>query len=133
MIGRRTTPALRLLTGLVGAILLTACSDEGPEGPGTLRATLSGPAPMGAVVVELTGPGISGIRGSGTRVFSGEVGSEGTTHRVVVVGESPGRLAFDIDVADLGDRPRVTVLEAVDGANEPFPALGQIDVDLDPR
>lgn len=116
------------LVALLGAFLLVGCGDDGPSGPGTVRAIVEAPTPMGGAIVELRGSGISGIRGAGTTVFSSAVGSDGSVHRVVVVRESSGSLSFDFDLSDVGTLPRGTVVEAVDGSDDPLPTLGGIDV-----
>ncbi|RMH12659.1 MAG: hypothetical protein D6701_13250 [Gemmatimonadetes bacterium] len=107
------------LLGVAAALLVAAaCGDGGPSGPGNLEASVDGGSlALGAAVIQVTGQGITGFGGAGgTRVFSNQTGP--TTHRVVVVGQTPGRLNFTIAVEDRGaGLPTLAVVEAVDGAN----------------
>lgn len=117
-----------LLTALCGVtITVSACSD-GPQGPATLAATVHGPTPVGAVVLEVRARGITGFEGSAaTRVF--DASPEPDVYRLVVVGETAGELPFGIGVEDRGgEAPSVTVVSAVDGQNRPITALSGYSV-----
>lgn len=121
---------------LVCAVLvLAACADD-PSGPGTYDARVrSSTVTPGAVVLELTGIGVEGIRGEGgTTVFWNRTsGTEGgsETFRVVLVKEIPGELNFSVDVSDL-DNPAPTgvVVSAVHGNNAVAEDLNSFSVEL---
>lgn len=123
MSGRRRAPfrASRIrgvavaLLAAAGLLAAAAC-DSGPSGPGTLTAFASGPD-IGGAVLQVEGSGIRGFdaRGS-TRLYSGAVAGQAGTHRVIVVTPTPGEMAFDIEVDDLGlADPVVTVVSAANG------------------
>ena len=99
----------RAVLSLAVASLLAAC-DSGPSGPGTLSATVSGPTPLGAVVLEVTGLGVTGFVGQGdTRVYGAEVSAVEGKHRVVAV-SAVGTVRVGIQVLDLGAEPPVVVV-----------------------
>lgn len=129
-------------TGMVfalAAVLAAACGDEGPSGPGTLRATVVPPEARdeGAAVLELRSEVLTGLRAAGgTRIFhaplppaggddaggGGDAGVEPV--RVVVVHPGGGALELLVEVSDLGaPRPRATVETLVDASNELRPAV----------
>jgi hypothetical protein len=118
------------LTGLSFLALLTfvtAC-DSGPKGPGFLDATLQGPVPLGAAVVEVTGAGVIGFEGAGTTHVISRPSGEGV-HRVVLIGEAAGDLRFRVQVDEVRDAtPSATVLSAADGANQPLTSLQPFQV-----
>lgn len=104
--------------GLTVALLLAACGDSGPSGPGALQATMdSGGVPVGAVVLTVNGVGVTGFSSQGTtRVFANRLAED--LHRLVVVSGTPGSASFLINVEDLGATfPAITVLEGVTGDN----------------
>ncbi len=120
-----------LVFGLSAALLVAACGDGGPSGPGSLQATVeSGSIPVGAVVLTVEGMGITGFSPQGTtRVFSNRLSA--TTHRVVVVGGAPGSLPFLIIVEDVGaTMPSVTVIEAVSGNDQGIADVSGITVSV---
>ena len=124
----RTSLVAVLATGL----LFSAC-DSGPKGPGDLTGRLrSGPIPVGAIVLEFTGNGITGFSGSGaTQVFSAERGAG--VFRVVLVTPTPGEMAFRVSVEDLeAPFPTVTAVEAVGGDNGAIANLTGITVEVKP-
>ena len=115
----------------VAAVMLLNACDWGPKGPGQLSGVLrSGSIPLGAVVLEITGPGIEGFSGSGqTRLFHAE--PEPGVHRIVLLTSSPGQFDFSMAVEDVrAPMPAVTPLEAVDGGNEPVVDLTGIFVNI---
>ena len=120
--GEASRVSLRsVCTGVLalGALALGACSDDGPDGPGPLSATISGPT-MGAAIVEVTGSGITGFEGAGSAHVVDASTAPGV-YRVIVVGETPGSLSFDILVEDRSAAlPTGFVISAVDGSNLPF-------------
>ena len=112
---------------VLGALALAACE---PSGPGELTATVQTPRPTGALVVELTGAGITGFEGAGdVRTFSGPMDAAADTQRVVVVSVSGQRIRFRVQVRDLADpAPTAVVLSAVDTDDDPIEALGGYSV-----
>ncbi len=105
-------PAAMLL--LLAAFGLQGCGDSGPQGPGALSAVVeSQGASVGAVVLSVSGPGVTGFQEVGsTRLFTSG------TQRVVLVGAGTGPLQFNILVNDrAASPPTVGVVEAVDVAN----------------
>lgn len=120
-----------IVLGLSTALLVSACGDGGPSGPGSLQATVeSGSIPVGAVVLSVEGTGVTGFSPQGSsRVFSNRLGA--TAHRVVVVGGTPGSTPFLINVEDVGATfPAVTVLEAVSGDNQEITDVSGISVSV---
>jgi hypothetical protein len=117
----------RALLLLLVVLALAACE---PSGPGELTATVRTPRPTGALVVELTGVGITGFDGAGdVRTFSGPVDAVVDTQRVVVVSVSGLRIRFRVQVRDLADPPpTAVVVSAVDQENDPIDALGGYSV-----
>jgi hypothetical protein len=102
---------------LTSLLLVSAC-DFGPKGPGQLTGRLrSGPIPVGAIVLEFTGSGITGFSGSGeTRLFFAE--SDPGVFQVVMVTPTPGDMSFRISVQDVeAPFPTVTAVQAVGGDN----------------
>lgn len=113
------------------ALLVSGCGDSGPSGPGSLQATVeSGSIRVGAVVLTIEGMGITGFSPQGTtRVFSNRLSA--TTHRVVVVGGTPGGVPFLINVEDVGATlPAVTVIEAVSGKDRGIADISGISVSV---
>ena len=114
----------RFLAGL-SALLLAAC-DLGPSGPGTVTGSVTGSASVGAVVLDVTWPGVVGIEGRGsTQVYSAAVTGSPERYRVVLVSPSGGDLPFAITVDDAYlESPVVTVVEAVGTDNLPLLVTG---------
>lgn len=105
------TTRVRGLVLFAAAVLAAGCGDAGPEsGPGTLTATVVSPnGAEGAAVVEVFGPGITGVESLDGRAFSER---RGDTVRVVVVREDgAGTLRFILSVADTTQHFGGTVLE----------------------
>lgn len=121
----RSLGAVALLAGL-----LAAGCDSGPEGPGFLTARIEGPTPLGAAVVEVTGAGVTGFEGAqSTHVIPRETGVG--VHRVVLIGETPGELVFQVGVQDVRAAPPVaTVLSAADAQNQPLSSLQAFQVQI---
>jgi hypothetical protein len=119
---RRLGVALLLATSF-----LSAC-DSGPKGPGFLSATVEGPVPLGAAIVEVHGEGVVGFEGAGgTHVFSAP--TEPGVHRVVLVGETPGDLRFRVQVREVrDDLPSATVMSAAGGDNIPLATVQAFQV-----
>ena len=120
----------RLVALMAVALTLSAC-DWGPRGQGQLRGIVtSGASPVGAIVLEVSGPGIQGFTEAGqTRVFFAEL--ETDLYRVVLVAGDPDRIRFRVAMDDVR-RPALTVVtvEAVDDSNTPITDLGGITVEL---
>ena len=111
---------------LGGALALAAC-DSGPEGPGVLAARVTSSQPLGAVVLEFTGGGITGFEARGTtRVFASVDSTADRKHRVILVGpagatEIPFGIAFKDRAVDM---PPVVALSAASPANVTVSAAG---------
>ena len=112
---------MRRLVGicaLVAATALQGC-DSGPKGPGPLTVVVeSQGAEVGALVVRVTGPGVTGFEEVGsTRLFSATTAVP-NERRVVLVGSGQGAIRFSILVTDRGDAvPVVSVVQAVNVSN----------------
>jgi hypothetical protein len=123
----------RALTSVAALALagLSAC-DSGPDGPGTVSGTVTGPADLGAVVLDVIWAGVQGFEGHGsTQVYSAAVEGEPKHHRVILVGPTGGSLSFGILVDDVYlEGPVVTVVEAVATDNLPR-SVGNIRVLLE--
>ena len=76
---------------------------------------MTGPADLGAVVLDVVWAGVQGFEGQGsTQVYSAQLTAEKDRHRVILVGPAGGDLSFGILVDDLYlEGPLVTVVEAV--------------------
>lgn len=127
---RRTWRTVLLLSGL----LVTACGGDGggPVGPGTFTGLVkSGPIPVGAIVLQVSGQGIDGFSAlGGQRLFHSQV--QPGVHRVVLVGSTPGDFTFSVRVQDVGGPvPAITVVEAVGGDNVPIVDLTGIDAKIE--
>ena len=114
----------RILAGL-NVLVLAAC-DLGPSGPGTVAGSVTGDATLGAVVLDVTWPGVVGFEGRGsTQVYSAAVAGPADRYRVVLVSPSGGDLPFAIAVDDAYlESPVVTVVEAVGTDNLPLSVGG---------
>lgn len=128
---RNAAPRWRTLAlALLAPLALAACGDDGPSGPGILEATVTPPEglALGAAALQISGEGIQGIREAGdTRLFVSSVGA--TDYRVVLVDPTPGELAFDVEVDDVGAAPpSATLTSAADGDNQPVMQLGEVRV-----
>ncbi len=121
---------VRLVTVVGVALALNTC-DWGPRGHGQLSGIVtSGATPVGAIVLEISGPGIQDFTETGqTRVFFAEL--ETDVYRVVLVARDPGRIRFRVAMDDVR-RPALTVVtvEAVDDSNAAITDLGGITVEL---
>jgi hypothetical protein len=112
------------------SLALGAC-DWGPRGPGQLRGiVLSDVSPVGAIVLEVSGPGVQGFSEAGqTRVFFAEPQTD--VYRVVLVAADPDRIRFRVDMDDVRSPMLTTVVvEAVDDSNAPITDLSGITVEL---
>ena len=121
---------LRLVASMAVALALGAC-DWGPRGPGQLRAfVVPGVSPVGAIVLEVRGPGVQGFSEAGqTRVFFAEPQTD--VYRVVLVAADPGRIRFRVDMDDVrSPELAAIVIEAVDENNAPLIDLGGITVEF---
>ena len=121
---------VRLVTVVGVALALSAC-DWGPRGHGQLSGIVtSGAIPVGAIVLEISGPGVQGFSDSGqTRVFFAE--PETDMYQVVLVTSNPDQIRFQVAVDDVRSPPlTVVVVEAVDDNNAAITDLTGIAVDL---
>ena len=121
---------LRLVTVMAVTLALGAC-DWGPRGPGELRGVVtSGTVRVGAIVLEISGPGVQGFTVAGqTRTFFAE--PEPEVYRVVLVAADPDRIRFRVAMDDVRS-PALTVVmvEAVDDSNAPIIDLSGIAVEI---
>lgn len=123
MTARRRFGALLTL----GVALAAAACDSGPEGPGVLVAKVTSPQPLGAVVLELTGAGITGFEARGTtQVFGTAAGPGILKHRVILVSPAGStEIPFGISFADrAGAMPSVVAVSASSPSNVPVTAGG---------
>ncbi|MCH7856088.1 MAG: hypothetical protein IIB37_05000 [Gemmatimonadetes bacterium] len=120
----------RLVT-VMGVVLALSACDWGPRGHGQLSGIVtSGAIPVGAIVLEISGPGIQGFSESGqTRVFFAEPATD--VYRVVLVTADPDQIRFQVDVDDVRGSPlTAVVVEAVDDNNSVITDLSGIAVQL---
>ena len=121
---------LELVVVTAISLALGAC-DWGPRGPGQLRGiVLPGVTPVGAIVLEVSGPGVQGFSEAGqTRVFFAAPQTD--VYRVVLVATDPDRIRFRVDMDDVRSPMLTTVVvEAVDDNNAPIADLSGITVEL---
>jgi hypothetical protein len=121
---------MKRVIGFVTLILLVGACDSGPDGPGDFTGTLqSEGVAVGGVVLEVVGSGVEDFAGAGgTKVFWAPQ-SDPKVHRVVVIGEGGGDLAFQVSVQDRSrGKPRATVLNAVDLQNRILPVTKEYKV-----
>ena len=87
-------------------------------------------ARVGAIVLEVSGPGVQGFSEAGqTRVFFAQPATD--VHRVVLVAADPDRIRFRVDMDDVRSPMLTTVVvEAVDDSNAPITDLSGITIDL---
>lgn len=123
---RRSSRARPVAAVLLLAAALSGCDLFGPSGPGTLEATVRADEPLGGLVLELVGEGITGFTPRGdTRAVGRTLSVAEGRHRVVVVAPEGSPIRFGIEVEDLGaDPPSVRVVSAVDPSNRASNARG---------
>lgn len=116
---------LRAATAVLAAVLASGC-DLGPGGPETLTGSVSGNPGLGAVVLDVTWPGVVAFEGRGsTQVYFATHDRDADRHRVLLVGPSGGDLPFAISLADpYLQAPSIVVVEAVGTDNLPVPVSG---------
>ena len=120
----------RLVLLMAVALTLDAC-DWGPRGQGRLTGIVrSGAGPVGAIVLEISGPGIQGFTDAGqTLILFAEPQPE--VYRVVLVAANPDRIRFRVAIDDVRRSGlTVTTVEAVDENNAPITDLSGIVVEL---
>ncbi len=121
---------VRLVTIMGVALTLSAC-EWGPRGEGELRGIVTpGSVPVGAIVLEISGPGVQGFSDAGqTRVFFAE--PEPDVYRVVLVAGDPDRIRFRVAMDDVRSPSlAIVVVEAVDDNNSAITDLSGIMVGL---
>ncbi len=127
----RSVRSVKFITA-IGVLLASGACDWGPRGQGQLSGIVtSGAIPVGAVVLQISGPGVQGFSEAGqTRVFSAEPATD--VHRVVLVTSDPDQVRFQVAVNDV-QNPALTVvvIEAVDESNAAIANLSGIEVTLD--
>jgi hypothetical protein len=121
---------VRLVT-VMGVALISSACEWGPRGEGELRGIVTpGSVPVGAIVLEISGPGVQGFSDAGqTRVFFAE--PEPDVYRVVLVAADPDRIRFRVAMDDVRS-PSLTivVVEAVDDNNSAITDVSGITVAL---
>ncbi len=120
----------KLVTVVGVALSLSAC-EWGPRGEGELRGIVTpGSVPVGAIVLEISGPGVQGFSDAGqTRVFFAE--PEPDVYRVVLVAADPDRIRFRVAMDDVRSPSlAIVVVEAVDDSNNAIIDLSGITVAL---
>lgn len=123
MMARRRLGAL---LATVTALAVAAC-DSGPEGPGVLVAKVTSTQPLGAVVLEFNGGGITGFEPRGaTQVFGAATSAGIVRQRVILVSpagstEIPFGIAFQDRAAPM---PSVVAVSAVLPSNVSVSAAG---------
>ncbi len=121
---------VRLVAIMGVALTLSAC-EWGPRGEGELRGIVTpGSVPVGAIVLEISGPGVQGFSDAGqTRVFFAE--PEPDVYRVVLVAADPDRIRFRVAMDDVRSPSlAIVVVEAVDDNNSAITDLSAITVGL---
>lgn len=113
------------LFAVLSVLVLAAC-EFGPSGPGTVAGSVTGNAALGAVVLDVTWPGVVGFEGRGsTQVYSAAVTGSPERYRVILLSPSGGDLPFAIRVDDAYlVSPSVTVVEAVGTDDLPLSVTG---------
>ena len=120
----------RLVT-IMGVALTSSACEWGPRGEGELRGIVtSGSVPVGAIVLEISGPGVQGFSDAGqTRVFFAE--PEPDVYRVVLVAADPDRIRFRVAMDDVRSSAlAIVVVEAVDDNNSAITDLSAITLGL---
>jgi len=121
---------VRLVT-IMGVALTSSACEWGPRGEGELRGIVTpGSVPVGAIVLEISGPGVQGFTDAGqTRILFAEPQPE--VYRVVLVAADPDRIRFRVAMDDVRS-PSLTVVtvEAVDDTNVRITDLSGITVEL---
>lgn len=121
-----TARSMRTSLAVLGALALAAC-DSGPKGPGVLPATVVAPQPLGAVVLEFTGPGILGFEAQGaTQLYHAPSPGGANKHRVILVSPAGGKeIRFGIELVDrAGAMPTVAAISAASPSNASMVASG---------
>lgn len=121
-VGRART----LIALLMTVVLASACRDGGP---GVLLVTVDAPDALGAVSLEVVGPGVRGFEPVGTtQAFGGVVSARQGRHRVVLVDRAGGTLQVGIRVDDVrGEWPTVRAVSAA-GTDDLERITGDIEV-----
>lgn len=122
---------------LVLALLVAACGDDGPSGPGFVEVQVQASEPLGAVVLELSGGLVDGVEeASGGWQALGDVsgGASGVSarYRLVLVREQPAtRLTARIRVPDVaGQLPVATLVEATNASDQPVASLASVRAEV---
>ena len=106
--------ALLFLAVLLGA---SGCGDVAPvSAPGTLTARVESPnGAEGAALIRLIGGGVAFVEPLTGDLHTSVVGD---TTKVLVVLDTPGDVAFRLNVADTTRPPVATLIQVADGQNE---------------
>ena len=90
----------RVVFAAIVALAFAGC-ESGPAGPGTLTVEVTAPVQLGAVVMRVTGPGITAVNGlGGSEVASRQVsdGQQDDHYRVVAFAPNGGTIRIGVDV-----------------------------------
>ena len=111
---------------LTGLLLVPACGEDGPSGPGTLDVAVSWDVPLGAATVQLAGTGIEGVSIGGGDWIASTPTPSGI--RVVAVSRTGGEIRFQVSVSDLAaPLPVATVLGASTADDRTLPSANGIN------
>jgi len=104
------------------SVVMSGC-DLGPSGPGTVSGTVTGSPSLGAVVLDISWPGVVGFEARGsTLLYSSAVPGSPDRYRVIVVNLTGGDIPFAISVEDAYlQSPVLSVVEATGTDNHPYP------------
>ena len=108
-----TAPVTRLALALVLTLFVTACGADPTEparNDGLVTATIVGPGPISAAMVELTG--VSELTLNGGDVFTRTTGN---VIRAVLVLHEPGELRFTMTLASPHATASAVLLDVADG------------------
>lgn len=106
--------AVLFLAVLLGA---SGCGDGGPvSAPGILTARVESPnGAEGAALIHLIGGGVTFVEPLTGVLHTSVIGD---TTKVLVVLDTPGEIAFRLNVADTTRPPVATLIQVADGHNE---------------
>ena len=112
--------------------LVLGCNDDAVlvGGPGVLTATLASPnGAEGAALLHMVGGQISSVE-----ALTGDLHTSmlGDTTKVLVLLDTPGEIAFLLNVADTTLPPVTTIVQVADGQNEVRSNLAEYRVRFTP-
>ncbi len=113
----RQLASFRTLQFLVILLGASGCGDGAPVSvPGILTATVESPnGAEGAALIRLIGGGVAFVEPLTGALHTSVLGD---TTKVLVVLDTPGDIAFRLNVADTTRPPVATLIQVADGQNE---------------